>query len=157
MRAQGALGSNAGPFNQCASGTVEPVLVGAFGQLTRNFLSKLHAELIERIDAGEHGIGKGPMLVKGDESAKRTRIQPIEQDGRARPVAGVGTMWIVTMAALHQRRALGEGIQKKKSVVFRVLRIIALAHGHKLNRYEHRTLVEQLEDRMLRIDSNASP
>src|SRR4029078_10110684 len=116
--------SGACPFNERTGRGIEFALPPRARQFLRDRLAELDSELVERIDPEQHGIGEGAVLIKGDERAERSRIEPIEEDRRARPVAGIGALRVVAALPLHQRRSLREGIEEEQPVMLRVLRII---------------------------------
>ena len=72
------------------------------------------------------GIGEGAMLVKGEQRAERRRIEPVEQDRRRRPVAGIVAVRIVGCAAGHQRRPLREAVEQELAVMLGVERVAGL-------------------------------
>src|SRR5579884_1597690 len=80
--------SDAGPLYKSAGRWIERLLAPAFRELPRNLLAEFDPELVERIDAKQDGIGECPVLVEGDQSSERARIEAVEKDRRARPIAG---------------------------------------------------------------------
>ena len=63
------------------------LLILALGELAGDLLAELDAELVERIDPHQDRVGEGPVLVERNERAKRARVEAIEENGHARPVA----------------------------------------------------------------------
>src|SRR6185503_7749555 len=99
-------------------------------------------KLVEGIDARQHGVGEGAMLVEGNERAERSRVEPVEKDRRARAIAGVAPLWIIALPALHQRGPLSERIEEQQAVMLRALIILRFADRQELDRHEHRALVK---------------
>src|SRR5206468_3225487 len=106
------------------SGWIEVVLVGAFGELAGDRFAELDPELVEGVDPEQHGVGEGAMLIKGDQRAESARVEPVEQDRRARAIAGIGTLGIIARFALHQGRALGESVEQQQAMVLGILVVV---------------------------------
>ena len=125
--------------------------------------------MIEGIDAEQHGAGEGPVLVKGQQRPQSRRIEPIEQQRRRGTIAGEGLGRRQCGIAArqrqrgferppgHQRRALRKAICQQLAVVRRRHGMTGGAHRDKLGGSDHRTLVEQLEHRVLGIGAGAAP
>src|SRR6185503_19138179 len=126
-------------------------------KLSRDVLTKLYAKLVERIDPEQDGVRKRPVLIKCDQRAERACIEPLEQDCRAWPVAGLAALWIIARASLHERRALGEGVEQQQATMLLILLVIALANRDEFHRHEDGALVEKLKDRVLRIGPDSAP
>src|SRR3546814_9394535 len=77
----------------------------------------LDPELVEGIDAKQHGIGENAMLVEGDQRAQAARGHLVEQDGRRGPVARIIARAIRARATRHQRRALRDAIGDQRFVM----------------------------------------
>src|SRR3546814_15790153 len=56
----------------------------SFSETLCHFLAQLDPELVEGIDAEQHGIGEDAMLVESDQRAEAARADLVEQDGRDR-------------------------------------------------------------------------
>src|SRR5206468_10171217 len=84
-------------LDQSASRSVKAVAVGTLGKLAGDLLAKLDTELIERVDPEQHAVGECAMLVEGNQRPKRSRVEPVEQHGRAWTIAGIGALRIVAL------------------------------------------------------------
>ena len=60
-------------------------LIRTIAQISRDFLAQFDPELVERINAQQHRIGEGPVLVESDQRPQRAGVEPFDQDRRARP------------------------------------------------------------------------
>ena len=85
-------------------GRIELAAVRGLIELARDVLAKLHPELVERVDVEQHGVRERAVLVEGDQRAQRPGIEPVEQDGRARAIAGIAAVRIVALLARASAR-----------------------------------------------------
>src|SRR3546814_7800835 len=77
-----------------------------FGKTLRHFLAQLDPELVERIDAEQHGVGEDAMFIESDTRAEAARRDLVEQDRRRGTVAWIVSCAILARAPRHQRGAL---------------------------------------------------
>src|SRR6185503_4200917 len=87
---------------------------------------------------------------------ERSRIQPVEEDRRARPVAGIAPVRVIAGASPHQRSSLREGIEQQLPMMVGQGRIV-LGDRYKLDRDDRSPLMEQLEDGVLGIGADTAP
>src|SRR3546814_2051624 len=92
-------------------------------------MHQLDPELVEGIDAEQHGIGEDAMLVESDQRAEAARADLVEQDGRRRPVAGVMARAVLTRPACHQRRALRDAVGDQRFMMRVIEQMIGLARS----------------------------
>src|SRR3546814_8116290 len=87
--------------------------------LFRDLLAQFVAELVEGIDAHQHGVGERAVLMKRDQRAERGRADFVEQDRRRGTVPRIGARRIAALLAGHQRRALRKAIRQQDTVMHR--------------------------------------
>jgi hypothetical protein len=93
--------------NQCAGRRIETVRA-IFGNAARNFLAQFDAELVERVDAEQDGIGEGAMFVKSNQRANGRRRDVIDQDCGRWPVAGIAARTILACPARASAQRLAQ-------------------------------------------------
>ena len=116
-----------------------------------DLLAQLDAELVERVDAHQHRVGKGAVFVEGDQRAQRRRVEVVEQDRRLGPVARIAALRIVARARPPSAPRLARSSSSAASGGARRRDRRPARHGDEFDRDEVRALVEQLEDRVLRV------
>src|SRR5438093_6490781 len=130
-------------------------------------LAELHAPLIERVDVPDRALHEHAVLVEGDQRAKRGGCEALGKDGVAWTIAFESAMRhqvVGRSLSLHfsggfaerQRLALREQVGYQK-VVLVADGIQRLAEADEIASDEARSLMDQLEERMLSVGARLAP
>src|SRR5450755_1248960 len=130
-------------------------------------LAELHAPLIEGVDVPDRALHEHAVLVERDQRAERARREPLGKDGVAGTVAFESAMWnqvVGCSLGLHflgglserQRLALCKQIGHQQ-VVLIAEGIERLAEADEIAGDEPRSLMDQLEKRMLSVGAGLAP
>ena len=123
-----------------------------FGQ----HLAQLHTPLVKAVDAPDGTADKHAVFVQRHQRAQAGRIQLLQHQECAGPVAG--EMFVPTGIGLaqQQRLGLGQRVGQQLLMVARQ-RVRGVAYGNKVDRNHVRALVQQLEERMLAVGAGLTP
>lgn len=142
-----------------------------FGQL----FAELYAPLVKAVDAPNNALYEGFMFVHGNQAAHIARVDFVHEDKVGRTVPGEGFVrnqlfdtrfvhalclklgaYFVRRFAAHKGFGLGKDVCQQDFVV--ALQIAAFfKRGDEVNRCDVRTLVQQLEECVLAVDTGFTP
>src|SRR5690606_32509878 len=133
----------------------------------RELLAELDAPLVERVDVPDRALREHLVLVERDQSSERGRCQLVEQERVRGAIAGERAMWnelggrplvrdLLRRLAEGERLGLCEEV-RHELVVMGAEGIEAAYEADEIARDELRSLVQQLEERVLAVGARLAP